>query len=159
MPRLSSAGGGALSEKRRLELEAAVEAVIRDITSPVQQKPPIVQIVIYESSVWITFWLFPMLSSLGVFKMLQFYKRYTLKNTYAQPGNWWRWIKLNVVCLLIKRFIKKKSWHSNNSNKMSVLRHWSNIQNILNFTHRLCILILLWCRITDFFLRVFQALW
>ncbi|XP_028042098.1 TWiK family of potassium channels protein 7 [Bombyx mandarina] len=51
MPRLSSAGGGALSEKRRLELEAAVEAVIRDITSPVQQKPPIVQIVIYESSV------------------------------------------------------------------------------------------------------------
>ncbi|XP_030023576.2 TWiK family of potassium channels protein 7 [Manduca sexta] len=51
MPRLSSAGGGALTDKRRLEWEAAVEAVIRDITSPVQQKPPIVQIVIYESSV------------------------------------------------------------------------------------------------------------
>ncbi|KAG6448735.1 hypothetical protein O3G_MSEX005691 [Manduca sexta] len=51
MPRLSGAGGGALTDKRRLEWEAAVEAVIRDITSPVQQKPPIVQIVIYESSV------------------------------------------------------------------------------------------------------------
>lgn len=51
MPRLSGATGGALSDKRRLEWEAAVEAAIRDITSPVQQKPPIVQIVIYESSV------------------------------------------------------------------------------------------------------------
>ncbi|XP_072941938.1 TWiK family of potassium channels protein 7 [Epargyreus clarus] len=46
MPRLS---GG----KRQLEWEAAMEAMIRDITSPVssQPKPPIVQIVIYESSV------------------------------------------------------------------------------------------------------------
>ncbi|CAB3236073.1 unnamed protein product [Arctia plantaginis] len=52
MPRLSGAGGNALTDKRRLELEAAVEAVIRDITAPVTtQKPPIVQIVIYESSV------------------------------------------------------------------------------------------------------------
>ncbi|XP_047023294.1 potassium channel subfamily K member 18-like isoform X1 [Helicoverpa zea] len=52
MPRLSSAGGNALTDKRRLEWEAAVEAVIRDITAPAPtQKPPIVQIVIYESSV------------------------------------------------------------------------------------------------------------
>ncbi|KAJ8725095.1 hypothetical protein PYW07_016053 [Mythimna separata] len=52
MPRLSSAGGNGLTDKRRLEWEAAVEAVIRDITAPVPtQKPPIVQIVIYESSV------------------------------------------------------------------------------------------------------------
>ncbi|CAH0669142.1 unnamed protein product [Spodoptera exigua] len=52
MPRLSSAGGNALSDKRRLEWEAAVDAVIRDITAPIPtQKPPIVQIVIYESSV------------------------------------------------------------------------------------------------------------
>jgi hypothetical protein len=52
MPRLS-AGKDGLSDKRQLEWEAAVEAVIRDITSPTttQQKPPIVQIVIYESSV------------------------------------------------------------------------------------------------------------
>ncbi|XP_026326353.1 TWiK family of potassium channels protein 9 [Hyposmocoma kahamanoa] len=52
MPRLSGGKDG-LSEKRRLEWEAAVEAVIRDITTPAptQQKPPIVQIVIYESSV------------------------------------------------------------------------------------------------------------
>ncbi|XP_026491664.1 TWiK family of potassium channels protein 7 [Vanessa tameamea] len=51
MPRFS--GRDALGEKRQLEWEAAVEAVIRDITSPVtsQPKPPIVQIVIYESSV------------------------------------------------------------------------------------------------------------
>ncbi|XP_026747290.1 TWiK family of potassium channels protein 7-like isoform X1 [Trichoplusia ni] len=52
MPRLSSANGSALTDKRRLEWEAAVEAVIRDITAPAPtQKPPIVQIVIYESSV------------------------------------------------------------------------------------------------------------
>lgn len=52
MPRLSGGKDG-LSDKRRLEWEAAVEAVIRDITTPAptQQKPPIVQIVIYESSV------------------------------------------------------------------------------------------------------------
>ncbi|XP_049864940.1 TWiK family of potassium channels protein 7-like [Pectinophora gossypiella] len=51
MPRLSG-GRDALSDKRQLEWEAAVEAVIRDITAPVnQKKPPIVQIVIYESSV------------------------------------------------------------------------------------------------------------
>lgn len=51
MPRLG-AGGNALSDKKRLEWEAAVEAAIREITSPVvAQKPPIVQIVIYESSV------------------------------------------------------------------------------------------------------------
>ncbi|XP_014355577.1 TWiK family of potassium channels protein 9 [Papilio machaon] len=52
MPRLGS-GKDMLGEKRQLELEAAVEAVIRDITTPIQspQKPPIVQIVIYESSV------------------------------------------------------------------------------------------------------------
>lgn len=51
MPRLGGRDG--LGEKRQLEWEAAVEAVIRDITSPVtsQPKPPIVQIVIYESSV------------------------------------------------------------------------------------------------------------
>ncbi|XP_034825248.1 TWiK family of potassium channels protein 7 [Maniola hyperantus] len=50
MPRLGRDG---LGEKRQLEWEAAVEAVIRDITSPIssQPKPPIVQIVIYESSV------------------------------------------------------------------------------------------------------------
>lgn len=52
MPRL---GGGrdSITEKRRLEWEAAVEAVNRDIASPEpkQTKPPIVQIVIYESSV------------------------------------------------------------------------------------------------------------
>ncbi|CAH0397523.1 unnamed protein product [Chilo suppressalis] len=50
MPRL---GSGKDADKRQLEWEAAVEAVIRDITSPTkpQQKPPIVQIVIYESSV------------------------------------------------------------------------------------------------------------
>ncbi|XP_023945918.1 TWiK family of potassium channels protein 7 isoform X2 [Bicyclus anynana] len=50
MPRLGRDGMG---EKRQLEWEAAVEAVIRDITSPIspQPKPPIVQIVIYESSV------------------------------------------------------------------------------------------------------------
>ncbi|KAJ0179415.1 hypothetical protein K1T71_005127 [Dendrolimus kikuchii] len=52
MPRLSGTGGSGLSDKRQLELEAAVEAVIREITSPVtEKKPPIVQIVIYESSV------------------------------------------------------------------------------------------------------------
>ncbi|XP_075973033.1 TWiK family of potassium channels protein 7 isoform X2 [Anticarsia gemmatalis] len=52
MPRLSGPGGNALTDKRRLEWEAAMEAVIRDITAPVpSQKPPIVQIVIYESSV------------------------------------------------------------------------------------------------------------
>lgn len=52
MPRMSGGKDG-LNDKRRLEWEAAVEAVIRDITTPVptQQKPPIVQIVIYESSV------------------------------------------------------------------------------------------------------------
>ncbi|KAL0839673.1 hypothetical protein ABMA28_016331 [Loxostege sticticalis] len=52
MPRLS-AGKDGLTDKRQLEWEAAVEAVIRDITSPTtpQAKPPIVQIVIYESSV------------------------------------------------------------------------------------------------------------
>lgn len=52
MPRLNSGRDG-ISEKRQLEWEAAVEAVIRDITTPMsdQQKPPIVQIVIYESSV------------------------------------------------------------------------------------------------------------
>ncbi|KAL4714416.1 hypothetical protein ACJJTC_017711 [Scirpophaga incertulas] len=52
MPRLSSGKDG-LSDKRQLEWEAAVEAVIRDITSPATapKKPPIVQIVIYESSV------------------------------------------------------------------------------------------------------------
>lgn len=52
MPRLNSSREG-MSEKRQLEWEAAVEAVIRDITTPMadQQKPPIVQIVIYESSV------------------------------------------------------------------------------------------------------------
>lgn len=51
MPKFS--GRDALGEKSKLEWEAAVEAVIRDITSPVtsQPKPPIVQIVIYESSV------------------------------------------------------------------------------------------------------------
>ncbi|CAG9792065.1 unnamed protein product [Diatraea saccharalis] len=50
MPRL---GSGKDADKRQLEWEAAVEAVIRDITSPTKplQKPPIVQIVIYESSV------------------------------------------------------------------------------------------------------------
>lgn len=52
MPRMHSGRDG-LSEKRQLEWEAAVEAVIRDITTPMadQKKPPIVQIVIYESSV------------------------------------------------------------------------------------------------------------
>lgn len=52
MPRLSSGRDG-LSEKRHLEWEAAVEAIIRDIGTPTseQKKPPIVQIVIYESSV------------------------------------------------------------------------------------------------------------
>ncbi|CAG4941063.1 unnamed protein product [Colias eurytheme] len=52
MPRLSG-GREALAEKRQLEWEAALEAVIRNINSPspTQQKPPIVQIVIYESSV------------------------------------------------------------------------------------------------------------
>lgn len=52
MPRMSGGRDG-LSDKRQLEWEAAVEAVIRDITAPTtaQQKPPIVQIVIYESSV------------------------------------------------------------------------------------------------------------
>lgn len=52
MPKFSS-GKDALGDKRQLEWEAAVEAVIRDITTPIQspQKPPIVQIVIYESSV------------------------------------------------------------------------------------------------------------
>ncbi|GBP06908.1 hypothetical protein EVAR_4362_1 [Eumeta japonica] len=52
MPRLMSGRDG-ISEKRQLEWEAAVEAVIRDITTtaPPQRKPPIVQIVIYESSV------------------------------------------------------------------------------------------------------------
>lgn len=51
MPRFSGKDG--LTDKRQLEWEAAVEAVIRDITAPLpsQQKPPIVQIVIYESSV------------------------------------------------------------------------------------------------------------
>ncbi|CAH2092118.1 unnamed protein product [Euphydryas editha] len=51
MPRFS--GRDALGEKSKLEWEAAVEAAIRDITSPMtsQPKPPIVQIVIYESSV------------------------------------------------------------------------------------------------------------
>ncbi|CAH2228976.1 jg18577, partial [Pararge aegeria aegeria] len=50
MPRLGRDG---LGEKRQLEWEAAIESVIRDITSPIspQPKPPIVQIVIYESSV------------------------------------------------------------------------------------------------------------
>lgn len=52
MPRLSSGGPNGLSEKRQLEFEAAVEAVIRDITSPLtEKKPPVIQIVIYESSV------------------------------------------------------------------------------------------------------------
>ncbi|XP_045492601.1 TWiK family of potassium channels protein 9 [Colias croceus] len=52
MPRMSG-GREALAEKRQLEWEAALEAVIRNINSPspTQQKPPIVQIVIYESSV------------------------------------------------------------------------------------------------------------
>ncbi|KAM3968181.1 LOW QUALITY PROTEIN: potassium channel, subfamily K, member 16 [Aphomia sociella] len=51
MPRLS-AGKDGLTDKRQLEWEAAVEAVIRDITAPTpEKKPPIVQIVIYESSV------------------------------------------------------------------------------------------------------------
>ncbi|XP_031763464.1 TWiK family of potassium channels protein 7 isoform X2 [Galleria mellonella] len=51
MPRLSTGKDG-LSDKRQLEWEAAVEAVIRDITAPTpEKKPPIVQIVIYESSV------------------------------------------------------------------------------------------------------------
>ncbi|XP_047989564.1 TWiK family of potassium channels protein 9 [Leguminivora glycinivorella] len=51
MPRFNGKDG--LSDKRQLEWEAAVEAVIRDITAPMtnQKKPPIVQIVIYESSV------------------------------------------------------------------------------------------------------------
>ncbi|KAJ2950620.1 hypothetical protein O0L34_g8875 [Tuta absoluta] len=50
MPRMGGGRDG-LSEKRQLEWEAAVEAVLRDITAPVNKKPPIVQIVIYESSV------------------------------------------------------------------------------------------------------------
>ncbi|VVC91623.1 unnamed protein product [Leptidea sinapis] len=52
MPRFSG-GRDALNEKRQLEWEAALEAVIKNMTSPLpaQQKPPIVQIVIYESSV------------------------------------------------------------------------------------------------------------
>lgn len=52
MPRLSMSGANGLSDKRQLEWEAAVEAAIRNITSPVsEKKPPVVQIVIYESSV------------------------------------------------------------------------------------------------------------
>ncbi|CAG9091196.1 unnamed protein product [Plutella xylostella] len=47
MPRMNKDG---MTEKRQLEWEAAVEAAIRNITAPAE-KPPIVQIVIYESSV------------------------------------------------------------------------------------------------------------
>ncbi|XP_045526413.1 potassium channel subfamily K member 4 isoform X2 [Pieris brassicae] len=52
MPRIGG-GRNSLADKRQLEWEAALEAVIRNINSPspTQQKPPIVQIVIYESSV------------------------------------------------------------------------------------------------------------
>ncbi|XP_041973173.1 TWiK family of potassium channels protein 7 isoform X1 [Aricia agestis] len=51
MPRLSG-GRDSLAEKRQLEFEVALEAVIRNMTHPLpKQKPPIVQIVIYESSV------------------------------------------------------------------------------------------------------------
>lgn len=51
MPRLSIKDG--MNEKRQLEWEAAMEAALRDIAAPLskQKKPPVVQIVIYESSV------------------------------------------------------------------------------------------------------------
>lgn len=54
MPRWTSGNSGSGKVKEQKEWEAAVEAVIRDITTGAAKKeepPPIVQIVIYESSV------------------------------------------------------------------------------------------------------------
>ncbi|XP_077297053.1 TWiK family of potassium channels protein 7 isoform X2 [Arctopsyche grandis] len=51
MPRLGSGKATDIAAQRRLEWEAAMEAVLRDLTSSPDHKPPIVQIVIYETSV------------------------------------------------------------------------------------------------------------
>lgn len=50
MPKLGSGKAADIANQRRLEWEAAMEAVLRDLQST-ENKPPIVQIVIYETSV------------------------------------------------------------------------------------------------------------